>query len=161
MRKSPAVELVPAESYKPLLPKARRKAALAALSGSETLAKATRVIALKTAELRSAVLELVDRMEAAAGERNWPAAFEAAHEIRGLAGTAGLGATGRIANGFCQYLDAVTRLRVDPDAAVANLHTDAIARSARTADDAARHGDAVAEQLSALVSANLGKLRVR
>lgn len=161
MRKIEAAEIVPAEAYKPLLPRERRQAALAALRSSETLSKAGRVIALKTTELRGAVLDFVTAMENAARAGDWEAAFGAAHEIRGLAATAGLSATGRIANGFCQYMDAVTRLSAQPDAAVMNLHTDAIVRSARTEDDAVRHGDAVAKQLSALAHANLAKLRVR
>src|SRR5262249_22733922 len=150
---------VPAAAYKQMLPPERRKAAAAMLKSTETLAKAARVIALKTAELRGAVLGLVDEMETAARAGNWPTAFAVAHEIRGLAGTAGLTATGRIANGFCQYMDAVALLHVAPDPAVANLHLDAMIRSARTEDDTLRYGDAVAEQLAALVSRKLKDIK--
>jgi hypothetical protein len=159
MPESQTAEVVPADRYKPLLPKGRREAALAMLRSGETLAKAGRMVAMRRAELRDAVLDLVDQMDLTARGGDWPAAFAAAHEIRGLAATAGLTATGRIANGLCQYLDAVEMLRAVPDAAVAGLHIDAIVRSARTEDDTARHGNAVAEQLSALVSRKLAEIK--
>jgi chemotaxis protein histidine kinase CheA len=159
MTRKQQAQFIPAAAYKPLVPRDRQKAAAALLKNSETLTKAARAIALKTAGLRDAVLALVDEMERVGRARDWPAAFAAAHEIRGLAGTAGLTATGRIANGFCQYLDAVALLHAAPDAAVVNLHIDAITRSARTQDDTIRHGDAVAQQLAALVSRKLTEIK--
>ncbi|MEJ0028240.1 MAG: Hpt domain-containing protein [Rhizomicrobium sp.] len=150
----------PAGDYPPLLSEAGRKQAMAKLKSSETLARASRVIALKTAELRGAVLALVDELGAAMRARDWPTVFSATHEIRGLAGTAGLVATGRIANGLCHYLDSIAQLGIEPDAAVAGLHLDAVIRSARTEDDAARHGDAVAQQLAALVARKLAEAKV-
>lgn len=158
MTEQPGAEIVSAENYKPLLPKDRQKAAIASLRSSATLAKAGRVIAQRTAQLR-AVLDMVAQMDAGARDGDWPAAFAAAHEIRGLAGTAGLSATGRIANGFCHYLDALQRMGAEPDPAVAGLHIGAVVRSARTEDEAARHGDAVAEELAALVRRKLAELR--
>lgn len=151
--------LVPAEDYKPLLPKGRERAALRTLKSSETIAKATQVIALKRAELRGAVLALVQQMEDAARSQDWPTVFDAAHEIRGLAGTAGLNATGRIANGFCRYLDSLAELGVPPERAVVAVHMDAVARSARTEDDTARHGDAVVQDLAKLVSRKLSEIK--
>jgi hypothetical protein len=156
---SKKAQFVPAAAYKPLVPRERRQAVVALLKSGETLAKAARVIAAKTAELRGAVLELVDEMERVARAGDWPAAFAAAHEIRGLAGTAGLTATGRIANGFCQYLDAVGMLHAIPELAVVTLHVDAITRSARTEDDTIRHGDAVAQHLAALVSRKIKDIK--
>ena len=153
------VELVASENYPLLLSKARSKQAMNLLRSSETLAKASRIIAMKTAELRNAVLALVEQTERAAREADWPALYETTHEIRGLAGTAGLAATGRIANGLCHYLDSISGLGLAPDTAVASLHLDAIARSARTPDDTARHGDAVAQQLSALVARKLAEIK--
>lgn len=152
--------LVPADTYPPLLAPAMRKQALATLKSSATLARAARVIALKTAELRDAVLALVEELEEAMRAGDWQAAFAATHEIRGLAGTAGLTATGRIANGLCHYLDALKSAGAEPDEAVATLHLDALIRSARTEDDTARHGDAVARQLSELVQRKLAELKV-
>jgi len=159
MTKQPVAEIVPAENYKPLLPKDRQNAALASLRSSATLAKASRVIAQRTAQLRAAVLGMIAQMETAARGGDWPAAFAAAHEVRGLAGTAGLSATGRIANGFCHYLDAIQRLGAAPDTAVVGLHIDAVVRSARTEDETARHGDTVAAELAALVARKLAELR--
>lgn len=158
-KKKPQAQFVPAEAYKPLVPKDRQKAALAMLKSSETLARAARTIATKAAGLRSVVLELVEKLETAARAGDWPAAFAAAHEIRGLAGNAGLVATGRIANGFCQYLDTVEMMRATPDRMVAELHVDAMVRSSRTEDDTARHGDAVVENLAALVNRKLGAIK--
>ena len=160
MRKSVAqTEVVSVDDYPPLLPHARSKQAMKTLKSGETLAKASRIIAMKTAELRGAVLELVGEMEVAARAADWPAVYSTTHEIRGLAGTAGLTATGRIANGLCHYLDAIAAMGLLPDAAVASLHMGAIVRSARTKDDAARHGDAVAQQLAALVARKLADIK--
>lgn len=162
MRMRPSVketELVAVEDYPPLLSKARSKQAMALLKSSATLAKASRIIAIKTAELRGAVIELIEQMDQAARAGDWPAVYGAAHEVRGLAGTAGLGATGRIANGLCHYLDAIHDMEQEPDATIASLHLDAIARSARTMDDTARHGDAVAQQLAALVARKLAEIK--
>jgi HPt (histidine-containing phosphotransfer) domain-containing protein len=155
----PNAEFFSAEKYPALLPKAGRKQALGVLRSSETLAKASRIIAMKSSELRGAVLALVEQLEEAVRAQDWQSVFAATHEIRGLAGTAGLSATGRIANGLCHYLDAVTRLGFAPDATVASLHLNAIIRSARTQDDAARHGDAVAQELSALVARKLSEIK--
>jgi hypothetical protein len=155
----PKAELIPADSYPQMLPKAKRAQAMLTLRSSETLTKAGRIIAIRAAELRGAVLELIGQMEAAAQAGDWPVVYTTAHEIRGLAGTAGLAATGRIANGFCHYLDTIALRRLKPDDAVATLHVDAIARSARTEDDAARHGDAVAQQLSRLVTRKLAEIK--
>ena len=143
----------------PLLSEGGRKQAMAKLKSSDTLAKATRIIAMRTAELRGAVLALIEQLEDAMRAQDWPSVFAATHEIRGIAGTAGLSATGRIANGLCHYLDSIAQLGLLPDAAIANLHLDAVIRSARTEDDAARHGDAVVELLSALVARKLAEIR--
>ena len=145
--------------FKPLVPRERKKAALALLKSSEMLAKTARVIAAKTAALRGAVLELVEEIERAARSGDRVAMFAAAHEIRGLAGTAGLVATGRIANGLCRYLDTVEMLHATPDQAVVTLHVEAMARSSRTEDDTLRHGDAVVESLSALVTRKLAAIK--
>ncbi|HEY0104834.1 MAG TPA: hypothetical protein VGB91_02030 [Rhizomicrobium sp.] len=155
----PDTEFVSPDDYPPLLPRSRRFQAMAMLKSSETLAKASRAIALRTAELRGAVIALVRALAEALAARDWPSVFAATHEIRGLAGTAGLGATGRIANVFCQYLDTVARFGHAPDEKVCALHLDALVLSARTEDDAARHGDAVAQELCALVARKLAELK--
>ena len=157
--KAASFEVVPAESYPPLLSPIQRRQAMAKLRSAETLAKASRILAARAAELRDAVLELVAQFEEAMAAGDWPLVYSATHEIRGLAATAGLAATGRIANVFCHYLDSMTQLGLEPEAAVAKLHLDAVVRSARTEDDTARHGELVAQELSALVARKLAELK--
>lgn len=153
------IEVVPPESYPPLLSRAGRQRAMLLLRSGEVLAKARSIIAIRSAELRGAVIELIAQMETSAAAGDWSAVYATAHEIRGLAGTAGLAATGRIANGLCHYLDTLADAGLAPDAAVARLHLDAIARSGRTEDDAVRHGDAVAGELARLVARKLGDIK--
>ena len=87
MRKT-ASKVVPVADYPALLPKARSKQAMVQLRSGETLAKASRIIAMKTAELRGAVLALVEDMEQSARAADWTSVYDTAHEIRGMAGTA-------------------------------------------------------------------------
>jgi hypothetical protein len=152
-------EIMPAESYPPLLSPSARRQAMAKLRSSETLAKASRIIAARAAELRDAVLELVAQFEEAVQVEDWPLVYSATHEIRGLAATAGLASTGRIANVFCHYLDSIAQSGRVPDAAITRLHLVALVRSARTEDDTARHGEQVAQELSALVARKLAELK--
>ncbi len=160
MRKNGSnVEMVPVDEIPPLLSKARSRQAMNLLKSSATLAKASRILAMKADEMRGAVLALVEQVEDEARGGDWPAVYATTHEIRGLAGSAGLAATGRIANGLCRYLDAMAELKMAPDAAVATLHLGAIVRSARTEHDAARHGDAVAQELSLLVARKLAEIK--
>jgi chemotaxis protein histidine kinase CheA len=130
-----------------------------ALRSNDTLAAANAVIEVRAADLRGAVLDLIGRMKDAARAADAAAVYAAAHEVRGLAGTAGLAATGRIANGFCRYLDAIARHGLKPDADVLSLHLDAITRAARTEEDTARHGDQVARQLARLVTRRLARIK--
>ena len=153
------VEMVPVEDIPSLLNKSRSKQAMTLLKSSALLAKAGRVLAMKSTEMRGAVLELVEQVEGEARSGDWRAVYATTHEIRGLAGSAGLTATGRIANGLCHYLDAMNERGAAPDAAIASLHLDAIVRSARTAHDATRHGDAVAQELSLLVARKLAEVK--
>jgi chemotaxis protein histidine kinase CheA len=152
--------ITPVGAYPLLLTPQDARAALTYLRSSEAVKCAARAIAMKGAEMRGAVLKLVDVLEGAVEARGWPEIFHSAHEIRGLAATAGLAATGRMANTLCQYLDALHVAGVEPDATVVGLHTDAIARSARTEDEAARHGDKVAMELAALVARRLSEIKV-
>ena len=158
-KKGSGKKIIPASDYPALLPPARRVQALRQLRSDEMLDKAHRVILKKKSELRGAVMEHVERIEVAARSNDWSLVFELAHEIRGLAATAGLAATGQIANGLCRYLDTLSLMSAAPDAAVASLHLDAIIRSARTEDDAARYGATVAHQLETLVERKLGEIK--
>lgn len=156
---STAPQIMPAESYPSLLSPFQRRQAMSKLRSAETLAKASRIIAARAAELRDAVLELVTQFEDAAQAQDWAQVYATTHEIRGLAATAGLSSTGRIANVFCHYLDAIAQLERMPDTAIAQLHLVALVRSARTEDDTARHGEQVAQELSALVARKLAELK--
>ena len=84
--------------------------------------------------------------------------FEQAHEIRGLAGNAGLIATGRIANNLCKYLDALDQAGRQPDQGLVALHLEAIGRAAHAEDEATRLGDAVANELAHLVDKKLAEI---
>ena len=131
---------------------------LRALNDPEIIAQAALVIVSKAEELRSAVLSHVERLENAARLSNLGEVFDQAHEIRGLAGCAGLAATGRIANILCKYLDAMGRAGVQPEQTVVALHLDAIARAAHAEDEATRLGDTVANELAALVDKKLSEI---
>jgi chemotaxis protein histidine kinase CheA len=152
--------VTPVGEYPQMLSPSAAREALVYLRSSEAVSNAARAIAMKGAEMRGAVLKLVDVLDAAVEAQLWPEIFHAAHEIRGLAATAGLAATGRMANTLCQYLDALHVAGVEPDATVVGLHADAISRSARTEDEAARHGDKVAMELAALVARKLSDVKV-
>lgn len=156
---SQSENIIPATDYPPLLPAALRARALRLLRGGDTIAKANRVISLKRGELHGAVLQRVDLIEAAARTADWSLVYDLAHEIRGMAATAGLVATGRIADGLCRYLDAISLFGTAPDRSVTTLHLEAIVRSARTQDEAARHGAAVADQLASLVERKLNEIK--
>jgi hypothetical protein len=151
--------LIPAENYPPLLPPAKRKQALETLRSDETLAAANNLVALRADELRDAVHALSRELKAAAKARDWPSLYAASHEIRGLAGNAGLGPTGQMANGFCLYLDAVSEHDLSPEGSVVRLHVDAITRSVQTGDETSRHGEAVTQNLSALVARKLARIK--
>jgi len=131
---------------------------LHALRDPEVVAAAARVVADKAEDLRIAVLTHVDRIAEAARACDLVAIFEQAHEIRGLAGNAGLLATGRIANGLCKYLDAISRAGLRPDQELVALHLEAIVRAAHAEDEATRLGEEVANELAVLVDRKLAEI---
>ena len=139
----------------PVFPRKIASSLLHALRYPEVVATAARVVAEKAEDLRIAVLAHVDRIADAARAADPVATFEQAHEIRGLAGNAGLVATGRIANGLCRYLDASRRAGRQPDQELVALHLEAIARAAHAEDEATRLGDTVANELAALFDIKL------
>jgi chemotaxis protein histidine kinase CheA len=142
----------------PVFPRKAASQLLQALRDPEIAAVAARVIASKAEELRVAVLGHIDHLEEAARAADMVRIFEQAHEIRGLAGNAGLIATGRIANGLCKYLDAIDRAARQPEQELVALHLDAIARAARAEDEATRLGNTVANELAALVDKKLAEI---
>lgn len=133
-------------------------ALMRALRDPMVVAEASQVMAENADQFRAEVLGYIDRVEAAARAQDFDGIYEHAHEIRGLAGNAGLAATARIANGLCRYLDAVTRAERQPEGNVVALHLDAISRAAHAEDEATRLGDAVANELSQLVDKKLAEI---
>lgn len=129
-----------------------------ALRDPNTSAKAAEAIADSTAPMRKSVLELVIKLEAAAAAGEFARIYEVSHEIRGLAGNAGLKTTALIANELCRYLDALSEAGRTPEAAVVRLHLDSISRATRVEDETAALGDTVVAQLAALVSKKLAEV---
>ena len=149
------VQIIAPDSYPQMLSKPRAARALNTLRLPETSAKAQSVLEAAMPEMRAAILAYVREMEAHAGDMT--KLFEAAHEIRGFAETAGMITTGRIAEVLCRYMDDLQRLGQKPDATIVALHVAAVARAARAEDDSVRTGQAVAAELAALVAKRLSE----
>ena len=154
--KKPAMTIPP--SAYPQLAMTEAMRLLRALRDPKVAHEAACIIADKADDLRHVVLTHVDRIEKAALDFDVAAMFEQAHEIRGLAGNAGLSATGRIANVLCTYLDATRRMDVVPERTLVALHLESIARAAHAEDEATRLGDTVANELAALVERKLAEI---
>jgi len=162
-KKKPPVPLpgksvtVPPGAY-PVFPSVVAMALSRAVRDPEVHAKASRIVEDSAEDMRGEVLRYIDRVEAAARAHDFGGIYEQAHEIRGLAGNAGLAATARIANGLCRYLDALSRAVRKPENAVVSLHLEAISRAAHAEDEATRLGDAVADELAQLVDKKLADI---
>ena len=128
-----------------------------ALRASETLAQGARAVQEVGAHLREGVRDYVRELEEAIGDHE--ITFDKAHEIRGFAETAGLKATGRIADGLCGYFEEIAKLGAKPDPAVVALHVSAIVRAAHAEDEASRMSDVVANELAALVHHKLSEAK--
>lgn len=150
-------QIILPDAYPQMLSRADAARAMRTLRAPETTARAAQAMESSKPALREAVLALVAGMEQAGGDM--ARMHEAVREIRGLAETAGLASTGRIAEILCRYLDDMVRIGQPPDAAIAALHVSAIARAARAEKDDARMGDTVAAELAALVSRKLAEAR--
>ena len=153
--KSPrkGVQLIQPDAYPQMLSKPQGARALYTLRAPETAAKAQAAVEASMAPMRAAILQYVEDMERATGDMT--RLFEAAHEIRGFAETAGMITTGRIAEVLCRYMDDMGRAGKPLDATIVALHVAAIARAARAEDDNVRTGEAVASELAALVAKRL------
>jgi hypothetical protein len=154
---SNGAEIIPAGDYPQVMHEGDAGAFVATMKSAAVGEQAHAIIANQQGDLRQGVLEQVEKLEAAHASGDAAALYEEAHEIRGLADTAGLRAAGRIANGFCQYLDALNRAGIAPDAQTIALHVEAIARAARADDDATALGNVVADELAALVTRKLAE----
>ena len=155
-RRSRAVRIPPG-GY-PSLPRKAATKLMETLNDPEIVVAVARVIASKAEDMRVAVLGHVDRLEEAARDGDPSRVFEQAHEIRGLAGNAGLVATQRISNTLCKYLDACERAACRADKGLVALHLEAIARAAHAEDEATRLGEAVATELAQLVDKKLAEI---
>lgn len=148
-------QIITPEDYPQMLSKPRAARALHTMRAPETAAKAQAAMEAAMPAMRAAILQYVDEMERAAGDT--AKLFEAAHEIRGFAETAGMITTGRIAEVLCRYMDDLMRFNKPLDATIVALHVSAIARAARAEDDSVRTGQAVAAELAALVARRLSE----
>jgi len=125
------------------------------LRSQETIQHGNRVIEDASQALREGVRDYVRALETVIGDHRQT--YEKAHEIRGFAETAGLAATGRIADGLCGYFDEMEKLGAEPDRNVITLHVSAIARAAYAEDEAIRMGNMVAKELATLVQRKLAE----
>jgi hypothetical protein len=146
-------QIIPPDAYPQMVPKAQAAKFTSVLRSRESAMRAAKAITAESAKLRDVVRGYVDELERSAADPEQLRAL--AHEIRGLAETAGLAATGRIAEGLCRYLDQMDEHRLPAEAAVAMLHISAIARAARAEDEATRMSEVVAAELAALVNRKL------
>jgi hypothetical protein len=143
-------QVIPPDAYPQMVSKSDATKLSHALRSPEAAVQGARVIQEAEQHLRQGVRDYVRELEEALG--NHEITSEKAHEIRGFAETAGLRATGRIADEMAK-LDAV------PDAAVTALHVSAIVRAAHAEDEANRMGDVVARELATLVAHKLAETK--
>jgi hypothetical protein len=124
-----------------------------ALRSTATAMAAKKALTDSIVPMREAVLAALPRLEAAGAD---PAKIYAeAHEIRGLAGNAGLAAAAKISGVLCLYLDGMMRAGRSSDMAVVGLCVAAIGRAARALDEETRLGQHVVKELGVLVSRKL------
>lgn len=150
------VVLIGTDQYPPVLPGHEAADFLRKLASPETARRATQIIELRRNELCDAVLDYIQQLESAATTNNLSDIFRQAHEIRGLAGTAGMDTAGRIADSLCQYLEGSNDQQSETDPALIALHVDAIVRASTSGDEARKFGGRVAVELGALVARRLG-----
>jgi hypothetical protein len=150
-------QIIPPETYPQMASGSAAKKMARTLRSSEAATQGARLIRDAGRHLRDGVRNYVRELEDAIG--NHEITSEKAHEIRGFAETAGLRATGRIADGLCRYFEEMRKLGAAPDAAVTALHVSAIVRAAHAEDEASRMSDAVVKELAALVAHKLAETK--
>jgi hypothetical protein len=149
-------EMIAANAYPAVMPKAEASQFIANLKSEEAGKRAEQTIAASRSVMRDAVEAYVRALDEASRKMHVDAMFAQAHEIRGLAETAGLGVVGRMANGLCLYFDALDGKA--PDKETVRLHVEAIQRVVRGEDEGAI-ANVVAEELTSLVIRKLGESR--
>jgi hypothetical protein len=152
------VKVISPDAYPQMVGKSDAAKMSRVLRSSETAAHGTRVIQDAGQNLRAGVRNYVRELEEAIGDTEMTS--DKAHEIRGFAETAGLRATGHIADGLCRYLEEMGKYGASPDSAVIALHVSAIVRAAHAEDEASRMSEVVAKELATLVSRKLAEVRL-
>ncbi|HEY4125296.1 MAG TPA: hypothetical protein VGM36_11830 [Rhizomicrobium sp.] len=149
-------EVIASSSYPPVMRKFEAAQFLAHLKSDETAKRSQKAMASSRDAMREAVENYVRLLDEASRAMDTTVTFEQAHEIRGLAQTAGWDVAGRMANGLCLYLDALDGLAADQ--ATVRLHVEAIQRVVCGEDDGAI-ANVVAEELTSLVIRKLGEAK--
>jgi hypothetical protein len=150
-------QIIPPDAYPQLVGKGDAASIAHALRSPAIAERGARVIEEQCETLHVAVHALVDDLEKAGPAHDL--VLLTAHEIRGLAGTAGLAAAGDIADGLCRYCDEIEKLGLGPDPAIVDLHINAILRATRNEGERGAISDAVARELATLVSHKLTEIK--
>ena|SRR6185437_2113534 len=152
-------QVIPPDTYPQMVSRKAAAKLSRVLRSVEAASRGAQVIENAGQQLRDGVRDYVRELEDAIGDHQITS--DKAHEIKGFAETAGLRATGRIADGLCRYFEAMDKLGVEPDTAVIVLHISAIVRAAHAEDEASRMSDVVAKELAALVNYKLAETRAQ
>lgn len=148
-------QIIAPDAYPQMLSKPNAARALETLRSAQTAMKAQAAMEAQIPAMRAAILQYVEELENARGDMT--KVFEKAHDIRCFAETAGLVTTGRIADILCRYMDDMERIKKPVDPVLVTLNVSAIGRAARAEDDNVAMGDAVAQELAALVAKRLAE----
>ena len=152
----PDVKLIKPGEY-PVLSEERGKSLRQALRSSATVKAAGAVLEKASTILQDGVIAALGRLEQSGTDT--AKVYEAAHDIRGLAGNAKLPAAGRISGLLCRYLDAVKDAGRAPDPAIVRLHVVSIAHAVRATDPTGILGEQVTRELTALLNRKLVELK--
>jgi hypothetical protein len=155
MKKS--AQIIPPDSYPQPIARSEAASVARALRSPAIVERGAQVIAAQGETLHAAVHGLVDDLEKAGREHEL--ILQAAHEIRGLAATAGLAAAGTIADGLCRYCDEMDKMGLGADPEIVELHSVAILRATRIESERGAISEAVARELAALVSHKLTEIK--
>ena len=150
------VEMIPVDAYPQVLARLDAAQFVMTLKSDHVKERVGHVIKAGRHALSDAVRVAAGRLDGLARDGDMPAVLAEAYEIRSLSETAGLTASGRIADGLCLYLNGIAKTKTPADPAIVSLHVDAIVRAAHARDEATRLGTQVTEQLRALVHDKLG-----
>lgn len=147
--------IIPVTSYPAMMRKSLASKAVFELRSERLKQHASEILNTSSEALRAAVLQCVGEMEEAGKSGDMQTVFAQAHEIRGMAATAGMAPAGQLANGLCRYLDAAEQAGLKADHPLVALYLDAIVRAARSPDEAGKFGNVVANELAQLAQKKL------